>query len=605
MFTSAAQKYISCGLSVFPATSTKKPAIPSWTPYQTRLPSTEELESWAKDLDNMNVAIVCGKLSDLTVVDCDTPEAIQKVEELLPDLLEVPIVETPRGGRHYYFRFCPELHSRNGAADGIDVKSEGGYVLAPPSRTKDGPYLWPKNLKAGLLRERPFFPDALRAFLAATITQATPALPNKPILAQGTRDNDLFHAALHLFRDGRPRDEVERIVLDMAKICTPPFPEKEARAKVKSAYDRLSKRESAAEVEIKLVERNSALVKTRPIPWLWPGVIPTHMATAITGDAGQGKSLVAIDLAARVSQGKVFPAYGSTSPPVKGHVFYITSEGVPEMILVPRLIAAGANLGKIEIIEGVCIGSGDFQMFDITQHLLQVERRAKDFPDLRLIIVDPIASFLPERINPNQANSVRQAMDKVSTLAYKLGVAALTIMHFNKPSGTGGKAIHRTSGSVQFEASVKMSWSVVRREGDPINARLLVPQKSTITGSYKSFAFSIQEVQFPVPDDPTKTITTAKIEYGALVDDDPETLISPPVEGPDNHVALACKFLRRKLSEGKTLYAVPLIDEAEDQGIPKWALYKAKDRMGIQHDKEGTFQGRTFWYMPQEKSICP
>jgi hypothetical protein len=317
------------------------------------------------------------------------------------------------------------------------------------------------------------------------------------------------------------------------------------------------------------------------------------MSTAITGDAGQGKTLVTVDMAARVTRGSPFPVYDRAGPTAKGHVFYITSEGVPEMILVPRLMAAGADLSKVTIIEGVYLKNKEFSMFDITRHLPQLEQRARDFPDLKVMVFDPIASFLPERINPSQQNAVRQAMDKVSTLAYKLGIAAPTIMHFSKAPGI--KAIHRTSGSVQFEAAVKMSWSVIRREGDPRNTRLLVPQKSNITGGYKSFSFTIRPVEFPAPDNPKEIIRTAKIEYGALVDEDPETLISPPQEA-DSHVAKACEFLARKLREGTTLYAVPLIDEAIIEGIPKWALYKAKDKLDVDHNKEGQYQGRTFWY---------
>ena len=223
---------------------------------------------------------------------------------------------------------------------------------------------------------------------------------------------------------------------------------------------------------ITLVERGAQSVQVKRITYLWPGVIPTHMSTALTGDPGEGKSLVAIDATARITSGTPFPAYGEDAPAVKGHVFYVTSEGVPEMILVPRLIAAGADLTKVTIIEGVRLKSGEFSMLDVTAHLPMIAYRAKDNADLKLIVIDPIASFIPERVNTNQMNQVRQMIDRISDLAYKLGIAAYTIMHFSK--STGVKAGQKTAGSVQFAAAVKMSWSVVRREGDPRNVRLLI-----------------------------------------------------------------------------------------------------------------------------------
>jgi len=350
---------------------------------------------------------------------------------------------------------------------------------------------------------------------------------------------------------------------------------------------------------VTLAERGAESIRIRAIPWLWHGVMPTHMATAITGDAGQGKSLVAVDMAARVSRGMVFPVYDKSISTVRGQVFYITSEGVPDMILVPRLMAAGADLSKVTIVEGIYQRKDHFSMFDITRNLPEIERRAKDFPDLKLIIIDPIASFLPERINTNQGNQVRLAMDRISELAYKLGIAIPTVMHFAKTPGV--KAIHRTSGSVQFEAAVKMSWSVIRREEDPRNARVLVPQKSNITGGYKSLSFSIQQVEFPASDNPAEIITTAKIIYGDHIDEDPETLISPPIE-KDGDMARAVEFLRRKMTGGVTLYASDVLDEAENEGIPEWSVKKARVKLGLKADKEDKYQGRWFWCKPQDKT---
>jgi len=345
-----------------------------------------------------------------------------------------------------------------------------------------------------------------------------------------------------------------------------------------------------------LVERDASGVCVRPIPWLWHGVIPTHMSTALTGESGEGKSLVAVAITARITQGKPFPLYDKSLPAIRGQVFYVTSEGVPEMILVPRLIAAGADLSKVTIIEGVFLKKGHFSVLDITRDLPKLERRAADFEDLACVVIDPMASFLPERLNANQQNQVRQAMDQISNLAYKRGIAALTVMHFSKTIGASAK--NRTSGSVQFMASVKMSWSVIHREGDPRNMRLLVPQKSNITGAHQSISFSIHPHNIANPADPKSPIETVRISFGELVDEDPEKLISPPID--DNYTAQAREFLTAKLRGQPERYVNELIEEAEKQGIPSWALYKAKGKLGIQHDKEGTFQGRTFWYWPRE-----
>lgn len=133
--------------------------------------------------------------------------------------------------------------------------------------------------------------EPLLAFLKKGQASPAPDLQGAPLTA-GRRNEDLFHMALQLFKDGHSREEVERIVLAAAKVSTPPFPEREARAKIESAWKRIQKAEKPADdEEASLAERNASTVKVRPIPWLWHGVSPTHTGTSITGDAGHGKSL--------------------------------------------------------------------------------------------------------------------------------------------------------------------------------------------------------------------------------------------------------------------------------------------------------------------------
>lgn len=352
-----------------------------------------------------------------------------------------------------------------------------------------------------------------------------------------------------------------------------------------------------AEDEIIIARRNAGNIAIKRIRYATP-ITPSSMATAITGPPGEGKTLVAVDLTARVSKGVAFPFFGKPGEVVQGRVFYISSEGVPDMILVPRLIAAGADLSKVDVIEGVLNKNGDFGILDITQHLPSLEAEGRKCPELKLIVVDPIASFLPERVNTNQQNQVRRAMDLLSNLAYKLGVAVVVVMHFAKAQDP--KAINRTSGSAQFMAGVKMSWSVIRRPEDPRNVRLLVPQKSNISGDSKSLSFVIQSATFKAPSG--ELIETAKIEYSGLIDEDPNTLICPPLENTE--VARAVEFIKPKLkliNEGGVIFADDVIAEAREEGLAEWTIKRARVKMGLVADKEPKYQGRFFWYLPKGK----
>ena len=107
---------------------------------------------------DLNLGIRTGQISNLVVVDVDchpgSPDGRAALRELAQDGMALPtgdaatgcgIVSTPSGGWHLYFRPPVGVKLKNSSgkiAPGIDVRGEGGYVVAPPSRTAAGPYRW-------------------------------------------------------------------------------------------------------------------------------------------------------------------------------------------------------------------------------------------------------------------------------------------------------------------------------------------------------------------------------------------------------------------------------------------------------------------------------
>ena len=120
--------YLSNDWSIIPLSARVKipPKGWSWKPYQSTRATEDELTAWFAD-DTANLGIVTGALSDLTVLDCDSDDAIALAERL--GLPPTWTVQTGKG-RHYYFRY--QHGSRNfqkrDDLPGIDLRSEGGYV---------------------------------------------------------------------------------------------------------------------------------------------------------------------------------------------------------------------------------------------------------------------------------------------------------------------------------------------------------------------------------------------------------------------------------------------------------------------------------------------
>jgi hypothetical protein len=106
----------------------KEPNLVELAPYLQRPATAEELRSWLWS----GVSIVTGKLSGILVLDVDGPEGEEELKK--HGHPGTPMVRTPSGGLHLYFKH-PDTEVRTGirVAPGLDVKANGGYVVAPPS----------------------------------------------------------------------------------------------------------------------------------------------------------------------------------------------------------------------------------------------------------------------------------------------------------------------------------------------------------------------------------------------------------------------------------------------------------------------------------------
>lgn len=134
----AALKYLDKGWSVFPINPTDKKPIIDWKQYQDKLPTKEEVNEGWSQWPWASIGLVTGKLSGVSVVDVD-PRHNGKTD----NLEETVKSQTGSGGWHYFYVYSPEVHSQNGLREGIDLKSDGGYVILPPSEHKSGnKYKW-------------------------------------------------------------------------------------------------------------------------------------------------------------------------------------------------------------------------------------------------------------------------------------------------------------------------------------------------------------------------------------------------------------------------------------------------------------------------------
>jgi len=136
----AALQYLSEGMSVIPLKpNDKRPLLPSWTELQKAALSTHEVKAiWDAEPD-ANVGIVTGQISGLSVLDIDGKPGAIAIQQASISLPETRVVRTPNG-LHYYFQFTEDLKQSAGIIDHVDIRSSGGYVVAPPSTINEKEY---------------------------------------------------------------------------------------------------------------------------------------------------------------------------------------------------------------------------------------------------------------------------------------------------------------------------------------------------------------------------------------------------------------------------------------------------------------------------------
>ncbi|MCJ7587341.1 MAG: AAA family ATPase, partial [Candidatus Aminicenantes bacterium] len=339
-------------------------------------------------------------------------------------------------------------------------------------------------------------------------------------------------------------------------------------------------------------------ITMRPIRWLWYPIAPVGMVGTVLGEPGIGKTFLLADLAARVSSGRPLPVYRKpTDQVVHGWVIYITSEGVPDQILKPRLYAAGADMANITLIKGIMTKEGDYDLLDIRHHLVPLVGRIKrDNRKCVLTIIDPIASFVSGKTNLNDSAQTRHALDAVARFAENADVAVLVAIHPNKDESL--KLMSRASGSIQMSAAVKTAWVVADpKEDDPQNMRYFSPYKiATVPFNKKeALPFFLEPADFKHDE---KTIEMANLRWSAeTVICDIEKIISPRAnEAGVNQTAKACAMLKDALKNGPR-FSDELFALAKSLGIGDRPLYAAKAKLAIKASPEH-FSGKWKWIPP-------
>lgn len=239
------------------------------------------------------------------------------------------------------------------------------------------------------------------------------------------------------------------------------------------------------------VVRRMSDVESQPLAWLWPGRIPLGKLTLLAGDPGLGKSFLTCDIAARISTGAGWPD-GAAGGEV-GSVIMLNCEDDAADTIRPRLDAAGADLSRVFVLDGIDEAASDHgtakrRAFSLERDIPTLETMLQQHSDCRLIVIDPISGYCG-RTDSHRNTEVRGLLAPLAELAARHRAAVVAVTHLSK--GDGGKAAYRAIGSVAFVAAARAAWAVAKDPHDETR-RLLLPIKMNLGRIPTGLAFQVE-----------------------------------------------------------------------------------------------------------------
>jgi putative DNA primase/helicase len=335
---------------------------------------------------------------------------------------------------------------------------------------------------------------------------------------------------------------------------------------------------------VALLTRASDIVP-EAIRWLWLNWLPEGKLTLLAGSPGTGKTTLALALAATVSRAGKWP--DGTECARAGDVLLWSGEDNPADTIVPRLMAAGADMDRIHIITGRTDANGEIQPFDPSADIPLLSERLADMGGAAMLIVDPIVSAVSG--DAHRVNDVRRNLQALVDMAAGYRCAVLGISHFAK--GTKGSSpAERVIGSQAFVALARMVLVVGKDEA--AERRILARAKSNIAPDDGGVSYTLEQTE-------TDGITASRVVWGEMIDGTARDILGEVEQqeeekGPREE---AKDFLAGLLADGP-VSAKDLKRDADQAGFSWPTIFRASSELKVEKRKLGMKEGWV-WALPK------
>jgi hypothetical protein len=210
--------------------------------------------------------------------------------------------------------------------------------------------------------------------------------------------------------------------------------------------------------------------------------------TIFAGDPGKGKSLVTVDVAARLSHGETFPDAARCGA---GDTIFLSAEDDAADTIRPRLDAAGADVSRVHRVKAVKVTLGDGgtgeSVFSLERDIEKLDAAIGEIPSTQLLVIDPVSAYMG-KIDTHRDAEIRRVLAPLAELASRRRVGVIGVMHL-KTGDTS--ALLRVSGSIGFVAAARVVWGF-GEDPDAPETRIMVAVKNNLAPLGNGLAYRIE-----------------------------------------------------------------------------------------------------------------
>lgn len=507
-FLQAALWYAECGWHVHPLIpGEKRPILEGWPEKATT--DAEQIRNWWTQYPDANIGILTGEWSGFIAIDSDEKNGKSGRHSIHRGGLPMPdtwLVKTPNG-MHYYYKYPvdEEIRCSTAVLDGVDVRGNGGYVVAPPSIVNGLPYTSVNNAKlaplpspwVGLLTKRPVRPVQGEG---------------DPIL-EGGRNNTLAGLAGSMRNKGFSVSSIEAALLEEnITCCRPPLDEEEV-LKIARSYGRYlhgdrppppvdfsnfkppgmaESSPTALSGPKYVIQRYDGVDLSSP-DWQVKGVMEYGTLVEWFGGWGEGKTFIVLDILLCIATGADFHG----RPVVQGPVVYFCGEGQRG---VTRRLRAW------EIENGISPAEHPFYICTTPASLCKEGDAEAVINSILSADVTPVHVCLDTRSrnfgagDENNPKDMGQFLKACDTIKNTYGCTVSAVHH----PGHGDKS--RSRGHSAWQGALDVSYKVDKTPDGIISVMIGKPPKDFEPP--EPFAFQLTQIDLGMKDDDGKPVTS-------------------------------------------------------------------------------------------------